>query len=112
MAKAKAKAKKAARPRTEDLPGVEGPGVAPVRIPEVDRLADDYIKERDKRVRLTPREIAAKQKLIEALHEHKELTGPDGTLTYRYDTVLITLEPGKEKLKVKDVTEEEQDLEE
>ena len=109
MAKAKMKAKTAVpRPRAKELPGIEGPGVAQPRIQEIDDLADDYIKERDKRLRMTPREVAAKLKLIDALHTNAKQIGlqPDGTLIYRYDTVVITLEPGKEKLKVKDVEEE------
>jgi hypothetical protein len=92
--------------------GLTGPGVAPVRIKQLDKLAREYIVERDKRLVLTPREVAAKQRLIEAMHSHaKELRLPDGTLVYHYDETLISLIPGKEKLKVEavDLDEEEDD---
>jgi hypothetical protein len=109
MAKAKAKAAK----KQADLPAMEGPGVAPVRIAAIDALADDYIRERDKRVRLTPREVAAKQKLVDALHENAQRLGtnPDGAIVYRYDTIVLTLSPGKEKLQVKDISEDTDEVE-
>jgi hypothetical protein len=56
----------------------------------------------------TPREVAAKTKLIEALHAHAgKITQPDGSLVYRYDEMVITLTPGKEKLKVEAAEEVE-----
>ena len=89
-----------------DLPAMEGPGVAlGPRISAIDRLADEYTEVRDQRMALTPQEVAAKQKLIAALHKHADKLGiqPDGAIVYRYDTVQITLIPGKEKLKVQDL---------
>lgn len=88
-----------------DLPAMEGPGVASPRISAIDKLADEYTEVRDQRMALTPQEVAAKQKLIAALHKHagKLGIGPDGAIVYRYDTVQITLIPGKEKLKVQDL---------
>jgi hypothetical protein len=56
-----------AKKKQADLPGVEGPRVAPVRIKAVDEAAADYVNERDRRCRQTPREVAAKQKLIDEL---------------------------------------------
>lgn len=89
--------------KTIDLPGIEGAGVAPARIAAIDDLADAYVKERDKRLRQTPKEVAAKLKLIDAMHAHaNDLRQPDGRLVYRYDETIITLEAGKEKLKVRD----------
>ena len=86
---------------------IVGKGVAPVALPDVDRLADNYIKERDKRMKQTPREVAAKGKLIDALHAHAEqLRNPDGDIVYRMDDLLITLTAGKEKLQVRDVSEQ------
>jgi hypothetical protein len=88
---------------------IEGKGVSPANIPEIDKLADDYIKERDKRMKQTPREVAAKGKLIDALHEHADqLKNPDGDILYRMDSLLITLTAGKEKLQVRDVSEQDE----
>jgi hypothetical protein len=87
--------------KQSDLPNVTGKGVAPVRITQLDKLAEAYTRERDKRLKQTPAEVAAKQKLIDALHAHADqLRTPDGDLIYRYDEMMITLSPGKEKLRV------------
>lgn len=93
-----------AKKKQDDLPAMEGPGVAPVKIKSIDRLADEYIEARDKRMLMTPLEVAAKTKLIDALRANVEKIGtdPEGVIIYRYDTIVITLEPGKAKLKVKD----------
>ena len=83
---------------------IVGKGVSPVSIPDVDRLAEIYVKARDKRLKETPKEVTAKQNLIAAMHAHeKDIKQPDGTLIYRFDEMVITLTPGKEKLKVEDV---------
>jgi len=80
---------------------IVGKGAEPVRIPSIDKLAEAYVTERDKRLRQTPKEVAAKSKLIDALHANADkLRTPDGDLIYRYDEMLITLTPGKEKLRV------------
>jgi hypothetical protein len=90
-----------------ELP-LKGKGVEPVRIAELDRLAEDYVKQRDRRLTMTPKEVAAKHNLIEAMHQHTDQIGkqPDGSLVYRFDETLIRLSPGKEKLKVEDISEE------
>jgi len=94
----------ASKPKQTEL-HVVGKGVSPVHIPQLDKLAEAYVTERDKRLKQTPKEVAAKVKLIDALHAHAdELRTPDGDLVYRYDERLITVTPGKEKLRVEDVT--------
>jgi hypothetical protein len=100
-----------ARPKQSDLPAIEGKGVAPIKIPAIDRLADKYIEMRDKRMAMTPEEVKAKQALIEALHKNEDKIGhdPTGAIVYRYDTIVITLASGKEKLKVKDMSEVDDD---
>jgi len=102
MAKPKAKTKQ------RELPAMTGKGVAPLRIAELDRLAEAYCVERDKRLKQTPKEVAAKTKLSEAMHRHaKDMTQPDGTLLYRYDERRIILTNGKEKLRVEEVAANE-----
>jgi hypothetical protein len=98
-----------AKKKTEEL-GLTGKGVEPLRIVELDKLAEEYCRQRDKRLTMTPKEVSAKQNLIAALHENADKIGvqPDGRLVYRYDEMMITLSPGKEKLKVEDVSEKDE----
>jgi hypothetical protein len=100
---------KKAKAKNPELPGVEGPGVSPISIAAIDTAAEAYIKERDKRCAMTPREIAAKQKLIAVLHDNADKIGVDanGEIVYRYDDFVVSLKPGKEKLKVYNAKEEE-----
>jgi hypothetical protein len=100
----------APRGKTAELPGVEGPGVAPVHIPEIEKLADDYVAARDRRMGLLEKEVDAKTKLAAALHKHADKIGKDadGEIKYVYrggekDRRVITLKPSDEKLNVKDV---------
>jgi hypothetical protein len=97
-------------PSTGDLPGVEGPGVAPKSIPEIEELADKYVVARDARMRATDKEVDAKTKLADSLHKHAEEIGKNeaGEIKYVYrggekDRRVITLKPSDEKLNVKDV---------
>lgn len=82
---------------------MEGPGVGTVSIKAVDAAAEEYVKIRDKRCQMTPREITAKQNLMDVIHKNEDKIGRDGTgaIVYRYDDMVITLTPGKETLKVK-----------
>jgi rare lipoprotein A (peptidoglycan hydrolase) len=90
-------------PKTSDLPGMKGPGVAPVRIKAVDDAAEEYVKIRDRRMGLTKKEVQAKQNLIDLLHKNAEKIGADdeGIMRYEYDDVVVELSPGKEQLKVR-----------
>jgi hypothetical protein len=91
-----------------ELPGLKGKGVERVSLPAIDALCDAYIIERDRRLKQTPKEVAAKLKLIEALHRHAaKLQQPDGSLLYNYDELIIRLEHGKDKLKVESITHDD-----
>lgn len=89
--------------RIIELPLGDGPGVGQIKIRSIDEAADDYIKARDRRCRMSPKEIAAKTKLTDLLHKHEEKIGrgADGILRYNYGDEVIVLEPGKEKLRIK-----------
>jgi hypothetical protein len=97
--------------RTAELPGVDGPGVSPKQIAEVEKLADAYVDARDARMRRTEVEVAAKDKLAEALHKHAKEIGQNpetGEIRYVYrggdkDRRVISLKPSDERLNVKDV---------
>jgi hypothetical protein len=99
-----------AKAKTQELPGVEGPGVSPVSITEIEDLADKYADARDKRMKLTTKEVEAKTNLLAALHAHEKEIGKDGEGAIRYvynggekDRRVIVLKPSDEKLTVKDV---------
>jgi hypothetical protein len=98
-----------ARARTGELP-MEG--AAPRRIPEVEKLADDYVDARDRRMELSAEEHEAKEALAGALHKAAESgqirRAEDGEIRYVFkggdkDRRVITLRPSDEKLSVKDV---------
>jgi hypothetical protein len=95
-----------ARPKVVDLPGIgEGPGVAPVVIPEIEELAEKYEALRDKRVAALGKELAAKSELMDAMHEHTPKIGKaeDGTVKYHHDDLVVLLKPKGEDVKVKRV---------
>lgn len=84
-----------------ELPGVTGPGVAPVRIIEIDTLAEEYVKWKDKRALIGEKEKTAKEALITEIHANAEKLGSvDGMISYRSGDLMITLK-SKDDLKVK-----------
>jgi len=88
-------------PNETELPGIKGPGVAPVRIIEIDTLAQEYVKWKDKRALIGEKEKAAKEALITEIHANAEKLGNvDGTIRYRSGDLMITLK-SKDDLKVK-----------
>lgn len=93
------------KPSQTDLPGVEGPGVAPKKIPAIEKCASRYIGYKDERCGMLTKEISEKRKLIELILEHKDEIGVDsnGEVIYRYDSHLISVKPGEEKLKIVEV---------
>jgi hypothetical protein len=93
----------------QELPGVEGPGVAPVNIPELDRQVRKYNKAKNERIAKSVTEIAEKASLIAMLHGNVDRIGkgPDGTITYKCDGLVTTLTPTKEKLSVKSESDDE-----
>ena len=94
-----------------DLPGMVGKGVAPISIPEVDKLVDGYVRARDVRMAHTKTEVEAKTKLIDALRGYADKIGSDkdGTITYRHDDLIVVLRHGKDDLKVRSETPEGDD---
>ncbi len=89
--------------KTQELELGDGPGINTVKIPSIHKTADEYVSARDKRCRMSPKEIAAKTKLMDLLHKHEDKIGrgPDGILRYHYGDEVIILEPGKERLKIR-----------
>lgn len=92
-----------------EIPGTEAP-----KIKEIELAAESYVEARDKRMRLTEKEVTAKTNLIQTVLEHqKELpTNEKGERLYRYgDDMLVVLKPGKPGVKVKHWTEDEDENE-
>lgn len=73
--------------KNQDLPGVEGPGVGPVKITAIDRAIAKYERAKDARCNESPKEVAAKTELRELLHQNRAqlpING-DGLPFYRSD---------------------------
>lgn len=96
---------KPAKIKKPELDLGDGPGVGRQIIPEIEAAAADYYREKERRRKQTPKEVAAKTKLMDVLHKHEKAIGrdADGVLTYRYDEgdLIIRLVPGEEKLTVR-----------
>jgi hypothetical protein len=69
------------------------PGAEPVSIPAIDEAADQYVKVRNKRMKLTLEEVELRDKLVELMKEN-ELT------VYEWDEQIIEL-TATEKVKVR-----------
>jgi hypothetical protein len=93
----------------DDLSGMDGPGVSAVRIKEVDDAAEDYLTERDKRMRQTPKEVEAKKKFVALLHKHEKQIGRDneGVLRYPLEGLIFELKMTEEKLSVRKAVEDD-----
>lgn len=78
--------------RQSRLPGMEGR-----RIKEIEDAADAYVVERDKRMKLTKKEVEAKTKLIEMMKKHDKTIYKDEDADPPY---IVTLVTGKEQVKV------------
>lgn len=79
----------AKRTKTPDLPGMDGPGVAPISILAIDKAVDAYERKKDKRCEASPGEISAKRDLKELLGKHRDElpVNEDGQRFYRRDGV-------------------------
>jgi len=87
------------RPKAQDLPGVEGPGVSPIKIKELDRLGDKFIDKRD-----TKTEIASEMTKIEA--QMAEIMEEQGLTKYQFSDQEMILKRGKVHVKIKTVKAE------
>jgi len=85
-----------ARPTTDDLPAMEGEGVARKKVKAVETASDNYVEARDNRMALTVKEVEAKIILIAKMKEH-------GIVEYVYDDHKVILKPGKDNVKVRSI---------
>lgn len=95
-------------PKTNDLPGVEGPGVSTVKIAEIDKAIAKYQKKKEARCAVSPDEIVAKNELRAALHANRDRLPVDGEGVpfYVSDDRRYSLQ---EKLKIEKVGGDEED---
>jgi hypothetical protein len=95
-------------PKNQELPGVSGPGVAPLEIPEIDKAISKYIKKKEARCQASPGEIEAKTEVRKLLHAHRDElpVNSEGIPFYRYDDRDYILE---EKLKIQKVEGADED---
>ena len=93
-------------PKQTELPGTERPS-----IKEIDKAADHYVSVRDRRMKLTEQEVAAKTQLLQTVLENeKQLSKNDqGEIIYRYDDEIVIVKPGKANVKVKGAHDDEAD---
>lgn len=97
--------------KQNDLPAMEGPGVAQPKIQVIEDAAEEFSKLQEKRKRIKEQEDEALDRLVAAMHIHEEKLGRNGEgyLIYKYDDMLVTLKPGNEKAKVCRLDEVEED---
>lgn len=71
-----------------EIPGTERP-----KIKAIEEAADNYVTARDKRMKLTEQEVAAKGKLVEVMlrHADKLCEDGDGNKIYRFDDEVVLL---------------------
>jgi hypothetical protein len=87
--------------RNESELGLTGKGVEPVRIKEIDKLVEVYLRLKTMSADADRVASEAKDKLVDAMHEHAEkLEQPDGDLVYKFEGTTVSLIAGPEKLKV------------
>lgn len=94
--------------KNRELPGIEGEGVAPIEIPEIDKAIAKYQRKKEARCAASPDEIVAKKEVRELLHAHRDElpVNGDGVPFYRCDDRDYLLE---EKLKVRKVHDDDDD---
>lgn len=86
--------------KSQDFPGMERPS-----IKAIDNAAEEYVQIRDKRMKLTENEVAAKTKLMDVMEKNYDKLGidGDGNRIYRYDEMVVIFSD-KKNVKVKHIT--------
>lgn len=58
-------------PRNEELPGVEGPGVSPVKVKALDEAFDELLGARKRRMDWGKKEKDAQSRVLELMKKHE-----------------------------------------
>ena len=87
-----------------DLPGIQGPGVAPFKSKKIDAAIRIYFPAKERRIEALKEEVDAKKNLMELLHQHEKEIGKDdeGVIRYKFDAKVIGIKPSEEKLFIAD----------
>lgn len=88
----------------EDLPGVEGPGVAPVKVKKLDVLGEKFITARDEKALLAEDMTVIEKQMAEVMAENN-------ITRYRFSDQEMFLKPGKTHVKIKTVKSEGAEVE-
>lgn len=92
--------------KQKELDGMERP-----TIKEIEEAAEDYVDARDRRMKMTEKEVACKSVLLQLMikHESELSKNGEGELIYRYEDEEVRLLPGKANVKVKAVHDTDED---
>jgi hypothetical protein len=85
-----------ARPKQDDLGGMTGAGVAPVKIKKLDNLGDKFIDLRDSKADLATQITACEKGIIELMKEN-------GLTSYAFSDQIIELKEASTHVKVKTI---------
>lgn len=89
-------------PKQNDLPAIEGEGVAPKKVRAIEVAADEYVEIRDTRMGWTKKEVAARTKLADLMKKHE-------LKSYKFSDHEVVVIPGVDKIKVKAIDGSEED---
>jgi hypothetical protein len=82
------------------------PGMERKSFPEVDSAAEAYVEVRDKRMKLTEKEVEAKDALLEVMSKHNLVVYKDESVA---PPLIVTVTPGDAKVKVSVADEPQSD---
>jgi hypothetical protein len=91
-----ARERRGRRAKAVDLPGIEGPGVAPFKDKRLSKLGDQFISVRDEKSKMAEELTGVEGKIIERM---KELN----IRRYQFSDQEAFIVPGKEHVKIKTV---------
>lgn len=85
--------------KTQDLPGVEGPGVSLPKFKDLDRLADKFIEVRDQKAELATKLGDLEKQIADKMIHH-------GLDRYKFSDQEVIIKTGKTHIKIKTVKAE------
>jgi hypothetical protein len=95
--------------KTDEMPGLTGKGVELLSIKAIDNAISKYEDAKERRCKMSPREVAAKGELLEVLHKNRDKLplNEDWHPFYRADGVDYVLQEMLKRSKAQDGPDEE-----